>query len=44
MDAREPATLPDRVAFGAISLMLQTVRVAELLRIRVTGGSPGRRW
>lgn len=43
VDAREPATLSDRVAFGAISLMLQTVRVAELLRIRVTGGSPERR-
>ncbi|MEQ1801133.1 MAG: glycosyltransferase family A protein [Gammaproteobacteria bacterium] len=43
VDAREAATLPDRVAFGAISLMLQTVRVAELVRIRVTGGSPERR-
>jgi len=43
VDAREPATLPDRLAFGAISLMLQTVRVAELVRIRVTGGSPERR-
>lgn len=43
VDAREPATLPDRVAFGALSLMLETVRVAELLRIRVTGGSPERR-
>jgi len=43
VDAREPATLPDRVAFGAISLILQSVRVAELVRIRVTGGSPERR-
>jgi GT2 family glycosyltransferase len=43
MDPRESATLPDRVAFGAISLFLQTVRVAELLRIRVTGGKPERR-
>ncbi len=43
VDGQESVTLPDRVAFGAISLMLQTVRVAELLRIRVTGGSPERR-
>lgn len=43
VDTREPATLPDRVAFGALSLMLETVRVVELLRIRVTGGSPERR-
>jgi cellulose synthase/poly-beta-1,6-N-acetylglucosamine synthase-like glycosyltransferase len=43
VDGQEPLTLPDRLAFGAISLMLQTVRVAELVRIRVTGGSPERR-
>ncbi len=43
VDAREPATLPDRVAFGMISLALQAVRVAELVRIRVTGRSPERR-
>lgn len=43
LDGEESVTLPDRVAFGAISLLLQTVRVAELVRIRVTGGSPERR-
>lgn len=43
VDPREPATLPDRVAFGAISVLLQSVRVAELVRIRVTGASPERR-
>ncbi len=43
VDRRESATISDRVAFGAISLLLQTVRVAELVRIRATGGSPERR-
>lgn len=43
VDAQESATLPDRVAFAGLSLMLETVRLAELLRIRVTGGSPERR-
>lgn len=43
VDTREPVTLPDRVAFGAISLLLQSVRLAELVRIRTTGGSPERR-
>ncbi|MEO8445677.1 MAG: glycosyltransferase family A protein [Gammaproteobacteria bacterium] len=43
VDRGETATLSDRVAFGAISLLLQSVRVAELLRIRLTGGSPERR-
>jgi glycosyltransferase involved in cell wall biosynthesis len=43
LDPGEPATLADRVAFGGISLLLQTVRVGELVRIRVTGGSPERR-
>jgi len=43
VDNREAATLPDRLAFGGISLLLQGVRVAELVRIRVTGGSPERR-
>lgn len=43
VDGREPVTLPDRMAFGAISLMLQAVRVVELVRLRATGGSPERR-
>lgn len=43
VDTQEAATVPDRVAFGAISVILETVRVAELLRLRVTGGSPERR-
>lgn len=43
VDTGEPASLSDRVAFGTLSLLLQTVRVAELVRIRVTGGSPERR-
>lgn len=43
LDSTEEASLPDRVAFGAISLLLQTLRVAELVRIRFTGGSPERR-
>ena len=43
VDAGEVATVPDRVAFGAISLLLQSVRVAELVRIRMTDGSPERR-
>lgn len=42
MDAREPATLTDRLAFGALSLLLQTIRVLEVLRIRLTGGMPER--
>ena len=43
LDGQETASLPDRMAFGALSLMLETVRVGELLRIRLTGGSPERR-
>ena len=42
-DGQETASFPDRMAFGALSLMLETVRVGELLRIRLTGGSPERR-
>jgi glycosyltransferase involved in cell wall biosynthesis len=43
IDSHETASVADRVAFGAISLVLQTVRVAELLRISATGASPERR-
>jgi GT2 family glycosyltransferase len=43
LDAREPITMTDRFAFGALSVVLETVRVAELVRIRVTGASPERR-
>ena len=43
LNAAERATVQDRLAFGAISLLLQTIRVAELVRIRVTGGNPERR-
>jgi hypothetical protein len=42
VDAREPATLTDRLAFGGLSLLLQTIRVLEVLRIRLTGGMPER--
>lgn len=43
LDPAEDAPLPDRLAFGGISLLLQAVRVAELVRIRTTGGHPERR-
>lgn len=43
IDRQESASVPDRVAFGAISLILEIVRIAELLRLRVTGASPERR-
>lgn len=43
VDQRESASATDRAAFGAISLLLESVRVLELLRLRATGGSPERR-
>ncbi|MDP2325121.1 MAG: glycosyltransferase family A protein [Gammaproteobacteria bacterium] len=43
VDRQEAVSVPDRLAFGAISLILETARIAELLRIRVTGASPERR-
>jgi hypothetical protein len=40
LDPRERLTVADRVAFFAVATILQAIRFAELLRLRLTGAAP----